>query len=75
MRGHHVDIDIDSDTRNGFALFDDNPSLINDLEKGFDAVTPAVLQKTAEEYLRPGNRTVYVITPGKSAAPDGKEAR
>jgi hypothetical protein len=33
------------------------------------------VQKTAEEYLRPGNRTVYVITPGKTGAPDQKEAR
>ena len=28
-------------------------------------MTPALLQKTAQEYLRPGNRTVYVITPGQ----------
>ena len=38
-------------------------------------MTPALLQKTAEEYLRPGNRTVYVITPGKTGAPGDKEAR
>jgi predicted Zn-dependent peptidase len=58
-----------------FALFDDDPSRINQLEDGFAKVTPAVVQKTAEEYLRPGNRTVYVVTPGKSATPDGKEGR
>jgi zinc protease len=58
-----------------FALFDDDPSRINQLEDGFAKVTPAVVQKTAEEYLRPGNRTVYVITPGKTGAPDQKEAR
>jgi zinc protease len=58
-----------------FALFDDDPSRINQLEDGFEKVTPALVQKTAEEYLRPGNRTVYVITPGKTAAPGDKEAR
>lgn len=51
-----------------FALFDDAPQRINDLEKGFAAVTPALLQKTAQEYLRPGNRTVYAIKPGKTDA-------
>src|SRR5262245_15053465 len=58
-----------------FALFDDDPSKINQLEDGFDKVTPALVQKTAQEYLRPGNRTVYVITPGKTGAPAEKEAR
>ena len=58
-----------------FALFDDDPGKINQLEDGFEKVTPALLQKTAEEYLRPGNRTVYVVTPGKTAAQGDKEAR
>ncbi len=30
-------------------------------------MTPALLQETAREYLRPGNRTVYTIEPGKAA--------
>jgi zinc protease len=51
-----------------FALFDDDPARINALEGEFAKVTPAILQETAREYLRRGNRTVYVITPG--AAPD-----
>jgi len=51
-----------------FALFDDDPSRINRLESEFAKVTPALVQKTASEYLRPGNRTVYVITPGKTGA-------
>ena len=51
-----------------FALFDDDPGLINRLESEFDKVTPALVQKTAREYLRPTNRTVYVITPGKKDA-------
>jgi len=58
-----------------FALFDDDPSRINQLEDGFEKVTPPLLQKTADEYLRTGNRTVYVVTPGKTAAPGDKEAR
>ena len=53
-----------------FALFDDDPSRINRLEAEFAKVTPALVQKTANEYLRPGNRTVYVITPGKTGAPE-----
>jgi predicted Zn-dependent peptidase len=53
-----------------FALFDDDPSRINRLDAEFAKVTPALVQKTASEYLRPGNRTVYVITPGKTGAAD-----
>ncbi|MEP6690465.1 MAG: pitrilysin family protein [Gemmatimonadaceae bacterium] len=52
-----------------FALFDDDPSRINQLEAGFSKVTPALLQATAQEYLRPTNRTVEFITPAaKSGA-------
>jgi predicted Zn-dependent peptidase len=59
-----------------FALFDDDPSRINQLEPGFAKVTPSLIQKTAREYLRPTNRTVYVITPGaKSDAPSSGEQR
>jgi zinc protease len=58
-----------------FALFDDDPSRINQIEEGFAKVTPALVQKTADEYLRSGNRTVYVITPGKTGTPDQKEGR
>jgi predicted Zn-dependent peptidase len=49
-----------------FALFDDDPARINQLEAGFAAVTPAILQRTAREYLRKSNRTIYAITPGKT---------
>jgi predicted Zn-dependent peptidase len=58
-----------------FALFDDDPSKINQLEDGFEKVTAALVRKTAEEYLRSTNRTVYVVTPGKAGAPGEKEAR
>jgi len=47
-----------------FALFDDDPSRINTLEAEFAKVTPALIQKTAREYLRPTNRTIYLIKPG-----------
>jgi zinc protease len=46
-----------------FALFEDNPSKINDLEKEFNKVTPELIKKTAREYLRPGNRTILIIDP------------
>jgi predicted Zn-dependent peptidase len=54
-----------------FALFDDDPGLINKLEEEFAKVTTAIVQKTAEEYLRPTNRTVYVIKPGKTDSGKG----
>ncbi len=46
-----------------FALFDDNPERINTLESEFRKVTPELLQKTAQEYLRTTNRTILVIEP------------
>lgn len=46
-----------------FALFDDDPSRINNLEAEFKKVTPELLQKTIQEYLRPTNRTVLVVNP------------
>jgi predicted Zn-dependent peptidase len=52
-----------------FALFDDDPGRINRLEDEFAKVTTAVVQKTAAEYLRPANRTVYLIKPGKTGQP------
>jgi len=46
-----------------FALFDDNPAKINNLVAQFDKVTPELVQKTAQEYLRPGNRTIVEVEP------------
>jgi predicted Zn-dependent peptidase len=51
-----------------FALFDDDPARINRLEAGFAAVTPELLQKTAQEYLRPTNRTILTVVPAPAAA-------
>jgi zinc protease len=47
-----------------FALFDNAPNRINQLEAEFAKVTPELIQRTAQEYLRAGNRTVYTIIPG-----------
>jgi predicted Zn-dependent peptidase len=52
-----------------FALFDDNPARINTLEAEFRKVTPQLIQRTAREYLRPGNRTVLTIVPKPASDP------
>lgn len=51
-----------------FALFDDSPQAINQIEANFRKVTPAMIQKTAKDYLRKTNRTVVIVNPetGKS---------
>ena len=51
-----------------FALFDDNPAEINQVEARFRAVTPELIQKTAREYLRSTNRTILTVEPQASAA-------
>jgi predicted Zn-dependent peptidase len=51
-----------------FALFDDDPGKINTLVTKFEAVTPEQIQKTAQEYLRPSNRTVIDLEPAPKGA-------
>jgi predicted Zn-dependent peptidase len=46
-----------------FALFENDPKRINQLESEFRKVTPELMQKTLREYLRPTNRTVLTINP------------
>jgi zinc protease len=46
-----------------FALFDDDPARVNSQVPQFDQVTPELIQKTAQEYLRPANRTVVILQP------------
>lgn len=46
-----------------FALFDNNPNKINQLENEFKKVTPALFEKTVKEYLRPQNRTILIVEP------------
>ncbi len=53
-----------------FALFDDDPSLVNSLEARFRAVPPELVSAVAREYLRAGNRTLLELQP---AAPAGGE--
>jgi zinc protease len=55
-----------------FALFDDDPAKINRLESEFRKVTPELMMKTAQEYLRPTNRTVLIVKP--EPKPDAKGA-
>ena len=55
-----------------FALFDDDPGRVNSLVPEFRKVTPEILQKTAQEYLRPTNRTVVLLEPGQAAGTPAK---
>ena len=52
-----------------FALFDDDPARINRLEAEFAKVTPELIKRTAQEYLRRDNRTVLLVQPAKG--PEG----
>ena len=52
-----------------FALFDDDPERINHLEENFARLTPQLLQKTAQEYLRQTNRTILTIEPKAEEPP------
>jgi len=57
-----------------YALFDDAPQNVNHILEGFEKVTPDLVQKTAQEWLRKTNRTVLVVNPGapaKSASAGG----
>ncbi|MDQ2658036.1 MAG: insulinase family protein [Bacteroidota bacterium] len=46
-----------------FALFDDDPARINELEGHFRKITPVIVKETAEKYLRPSNRTILTVNP------------
>jgi predicted Zn-dependent peptidase len=52
-----------------FALFDDDPARVNSLVGQFEKVTPELIQKTAQEYLRPENRTILIREPKPAEAP------
>ena len=59
-----------------FALFDDNPARINSLMAEYQKVTPELIQKTAQEYLRPENRTILIDQPQAPApAPTAAPAK
>jgi zinc protease len=46
-----------------FTLFDGDPSRINTILEGFQAVTPAQVQAVAKKYLVPRNRAILVRQP------------
>ena len=50
-----------------FALFDDDPSKINQIEERMNDVTPELIREVAREYLRPDNRTIVLLEPGAAA--------
>ena len=57
-----------------FALFDDDPARVNSLVAQFDKVTPELVQKTAQEYLRPATARSWKLQPApKPAAGAGEE--
>ena len=58
-----------------FALFDDNPARVNSLVSEYQKVTPELIQKTAQEYLRPENRTILLIQPQAPAAAPAAPAK
>ena len=60
-----------ADLLSAFALFDDRPQKINELDQKFADITPELMKKTAIEYLKPSNRTVLEIEPAAPAAQKG----
>ncbi len=50
------------------ALYDDDPASINRFEAEIMKVTPQLMLETAEEYLRPTNRTILVLEAGAANA-------
>ncbi len=46
-----------------FALFDDDPSHINKIEEEVNKVSPELILRTAQEYLRPTTETVLTLQP------------
>ncbi|MEP1094247.1 MAG: pitrilysin family protein [Cyclobacteriaceae bacterium] len=46
-----------------FALFDDNPNRINEIESEFQKVTVADVNKTINDYLKATNRTILTLKP------------
>lgn len=46
-----------------FALFDDRPERINELEDEFKKITPEIMNKTIDGYLVDTNRTILTVNP------------
>jgi len=47
-----------------FALFDDRPELVNEIESRLASVTPEQMSAAARDYLRKTNQTTLVVIPG-----------
>jgi len=62
-----------ADALASFALFDDNPGLINRIEEDLSKVTPALLRKIAKDWLKPSNRTVIMLEAGAATSAKGGE--
>jgi len=60
-----------ADLMASFSLFNDNPALINNLERDLRQVTPELIEKTAKEYLRSTNRTVLGLEAGAAGKAQG----
>jgi predicted Zn-dependent peptidase len=52
-----------ADLMASFSLFDDRPQLINTIEDSLRKVTPELMRKTAQDYLRKTNRTILIVEP------------
>jgi predicted Zn-dependent peptidase len=48
-----------------YAVFYNDPGLINTQFQKFSSVTKADVQRVAQKYLKPANRTAAVTTPAK----------
>ncbi|MAU26098.1 MAG: peptidase M16 [Muricauda sp.] len=46
-----------------FALFDDDPERINSIEEEFKKITPEIVSRTIDEYLRKTNRSILTVNP------------
>jgi len=47
-----------------FALFDDRPEMVNEIESRMASVTPEQISAAARDYLRKTNQTALVVIPG-----------
>jgi predicted Zn-dependent peptidase len=51
-----------------FALFDDDPTLINHIESEFRAIKPEMISDVARRFLQDSQKSVLIVEPGKAAA-------
>jgi predicted Zn-dependent peptidase len=49
-----------------FALFDDDPTLINRIESQFRAIKPGMISDVARRYLQDSQKSVLIVEPGKA---------